>query len=164
MANLKNVEVFIEMPKGETRRLHLGYDKKGFVDLGQIKNVIPVNDGIMPIAYGFIMGTLQTEESEKNPNEIPDEIDILVYSKKSFKVGEITRAVPISMLVIENGDHKVVAVDETTSSTKKWEDIPADERDLLIRYFGYKSPIVKINGAKEAYAYIEKHRVKIRGH
>ena len=84
-SNEESVPVFIEMPKGEKRRLHLSYeDKSVMVDLGPIKNVIPVNDGTMPIAYGFIIGTLQTEESEKNPNEIPDEIDILIYSKKGL--------------------------------------------------------------------------------
>ncbi len=160
-SNEESVPVFIEMPKGEKRRLHLSYeDKSVMVDLGPIKNVIPVNDGTMPIAYGFIIGTLQTEESEKNPNEIPDEIDILIYSKKDFVIGEITNAIPIALITIEDGDHKVVAVDETTKDIRRWEDIPADEKDLILRYFGYKSPIKSISGKEEAKEYIEKYSVK----
>ncbi len=152
------------MPKGDDRRRHLSYDKKEMLDLGPIKNLIPVNDGAMPIAYGFIIGTLQHDEAANNPEERPDEIDILVYSKKIFKVGEITKAMPIAILTRHDGDHKVVAVDSTTvGQIKVWEDIPEEERNLILSYFGYKSPIKSVEGAKEAIEYIKKNRVNEDG-
>ncbi len=157
---IKNtVEIFIEIPKGDDRRRHLSYDKKQMLDLGPTKNVIPVNNGVMPIAYGFIIGTLQKDESSKNPDEIPDEVDVLLYSKKSFSIGETTKGSPISIIIREDGDHKVVAVDSTTAEIRKWEDIPSAEKELILRYFGYKSPIKKIEGEKEAVEYIEASRV-----
>ncbi len=160
MSKENTIEVFIEIPKGDDRRRHLSYDKKEMLDLGPTKNVIPINDGIMPIAYGFAIGTLQKEEASKNPNEIPDEIDALVYSKNSFKVGETITAIPIGFITREDGDHKIIAVDDTVAKQiKKWEDIPSNERDLILRYFGYKSPIKSISGTIEAIAYIAKNRL-----
>lgn len=156
------IEIFIEIPKGDDRRRHLSHDKKQMLDLGPTKNVIPVNNGIMPIAYGFIIGTLQKDESSKNPSEIPDEVDVLLYSKKDFSVSETTTGIPIAFITREDGDHKVVAIDSTTKEIKKWEGIPHYERDLIIRYFGYKSSIKKIEGAKEAIEYIETNRVKTK--
>ena len=117
----------------------------------------------MPIAYGFIIGTLQRDEASKNPNEIPDEVDVLVYSRNSFSVGETLTAVPIAFITRGDGDHKVVAVDSTTSGQiKEWEDIPKKERDLITKFFGYKYPIESIEGAKEAIDYINKNRVNKR--
>ena len=158
---MKNtIEVFIEIPKGDDRRRHLSHDKTKMLDLGPTKKVIPVNNGIMPIAYGFIIGTLQKDESSKNPEEIPDEIDVLLYSKNNFRVSDSTTATPIAFITREDGDHKVVAVDSTTSKqVKKWEDLPAHERYLILRYFGYKSPITKIEGVKAAIEYINKNRI-----
>lgn len=161
MATDVQVEVFIEIPKGDDRRRHLGYDKKGVLDLGPIRDVIPVNDGIMPIAYGFIVGTLQKDESSKNPDEIPDEVDVLVYSKHNFKVGEKSHATPIAFMTRGDGDHKVIAVDDTTSlKVRTWEDIPSLERELITKYFGYKAPVIKVEGAQTAIDYINKNRVK----
>jgi inorganic pyrophosphatase len=131
------------------------------LDLGPIKKEIPINSGIMPVAYGFITGTLQNDESARNPDEIPDEIDVLVYSKKDFGVGERITATPIGIMTREDGDHKVVAVDDTMSARiRKWEDIPSEERDLLTRYFGHKSPIISVGGARAAIDYIRKNRVE----
>lgn len=80
--------------------------------------------------------------------------------KNNFKVGEKTSAIPIAFMTREDGDHKIVAVDSTTEKRiKKWEDIPAAERDLFLRYFGYKSPIKTVKGAKEAIEYINSNRV-----
>ena len=157
-------DVFIEIPKGDSRRRHLSHDKKEMLDLGPTKNVIPVNEGVMPIAYGFILGTLQTDEATKNPEEIPDEVDVLVYSKNGFKVGEkINDITAIAFITREDGDHKVVAVDFTTrAKIKHWEDIPQSERDLLLKYFGYKSPIKSVESAKVAIDYINKSRVKTK--
>ena len=65
------MKAIIEIPKGDNRRRHLKSDKSGFVDLGPITNVIPVNDGIMPILYGYIPDTLDKKEG--------DEIDVLIF-------------------------------------------------------------------------------------
>jgi len=130
------------------------------VDLGPTKKVIPVNGGAMPIAYGFIVGTLQKDESALNPEEIPDEVDALVYSTKEFKVSEKVSAIPIAIITREDGDHKILAVDSTTERRiRKWEDLPAEDRELIERYFGYKSPIKSVEGARAARSYIEKNRV-----
>lgn len=155
------VEAFIEIPKGDDRRRHLSYDKKEMLDLGPIKDAIPVNNGAMPIAYGFILGTLQYDESSKNPKEKPDEIDVLVYSEKNFKIGDVTKVTPIAILTREDGDHKIMAVDDTVKKRlKEWGDISYEERDLILRYFGYKSPIKSIEGRNAAIDYIKDNRVR----
>ena len=159
MVKESTIDVFIEIPKGDDRRRHLSYDKKEMLDLGPIKNVIPVNNGVMPVAYGFIIGTLQKDEAAKNSGETPDEIDVLVYSKRDFKVGEITKATPIALLTREDGDHKIVATDSSTiEQIREWSDIPQIERDLICEYMGYKSPINSIEGAKVAIGYIKRNR------
>jgi len=160
---MESIDVFIEIPKGDDRRRHLSYDKKKLLDLGPTKDVIPVNEGIMPIAYGFVIGTLQKGESSKRPKEIPDEVDILVYSNNKFSPGEKTKAIPIAFITREDGDHKVVAVDSTTSNDiKKWEDIPSMEREIILKYFGYKFPIKTIEDAQTAIKYIDKNRIKTK--
>jgi len=65
----------IEIPKGSDRRIHMSYDKSGFVDLGPIKDQIPVNEGVTPVCYGYIDGTLNKKEG--------DEVDVIVFSNKS---------------------------------------------------------------------------------
>lgn len=136
-------ELLIEIPKGDGRRIHINYNREYFVDLGPIKEVIPVNDGIMPIAYGFVIGTLGKEEGEK------DELDALLYSKKAFKVGDKAIAFPIAMLNLENNDHKIVFADESTS-VKSWDELPTADRDVILAYFGYKSRIKRIGGRDAA--------------
>jgi inorganic pyrophosphatase len=160
MGKENSIGIFIEIPKGDGRRRHLSHDKTEMLDLGPTKDVIPVNEGRMPISYGFVIGTLQKDESAKNPNEIPDEVDVLLYSKTKFKVGEKTTGTPIAFITREDGDHKVVAVDSTCKEIRKWEDIPFAERNLIIRYFGYKSPIKSIRGASTAIEYIDNNRVR----
>jgi len=63
---LESFEVLIKMPKGESRRSHLDYSRTYYIDLGPIKNAIPVNGSLMPIAYGFIIGTLIKDEEEES--------------------------------------------------------------------------------------------------
>jgi len=137
----------IEIPKGDGRRIHLDYSRTYFIDLGPIKNAIPINDGIMPISYGFVIGTKGKEAGEN------DELDALLYSKKSFNVGERTRASPIAVLNLENNDHKVVFTDD--SAIKSWKDLPQKDRDLLLKYFGYKSAIKKVDDKTEALRLIQ---------
>ncbi|MEM4064491.1 MAG: inorganic diphosphatase, partial [Candidatus Micrarchaeaceae archaeon] len=143
-------EILIEMPKGESRRIHLAYSRAFYIDLGPIKNIIPVNEGKMPIAYGFVVGTLIRDEEEES------ELDAIVYSKKDYKIGDRIRAYPIAALHIKNGDHKIVCVDDSTRE-KSWNDIPRDERVLILKYFGYKSPVESVGGKEDALALIEKN-------
>jgi hypothetical protein len=48
----------IEIPKASDRRIHMRYDKTGFIDLGPISEHITVNGGVMPVHYGYIAGLL----------------------------------------------------------------------------------------------------------
>lgn len=136
-------KVLIEMPKGETRRIHLGYSRTNYINLGPIKKVIPINNGIMHIAYGFVIGTLIKEDNEV------DELDALVYSQKHFKIGQIITASPIASIRIKNNDHKVVFIDESVD-IKEWNEIPQNERAMILEYFGYKSPIKKVGNKMDA--------------
>ena len=66
----------IEIPKGCDRRIHLSYDGTNFIDLGLIKEKIPINNGVMPIHYGYIENTVN--EIEK------DNVDVIIFSNKSY--------------------------------------------------------------------------------
>ena len=148
-----SIKVFIEIPKGDDRRRHLSRDKKRMLDFGPMKNLVPVNNGREPMAYGFIIGT----KSQKDG----DELDVLVYSKRGFRIGESVNATPIAMLMRGNEDHKVIAVDGTTRrNIKKWSDVPKTERDLLVRFLSYTTTIKSIKGAKATISYIDKNKIK----
>ena len=67
----------IEIPKGCDRRIHLSYDRVNFIDLGPIKDQIPINDGVMPVHYGYINNTLNKDEG--------DEVDVIVFDKINFR-------------------------------------------------------------------------------
>lgn len=110
-----NMKAIIEIPKGDDRRRHLKNDKSGFIDLGLIKDIIIVNDGIMPVHYGYIPETLNEKEG--------DEIDVLVLSDKSLEVGQEIEVDPIALIRREDEDDKVVAIDESRASVKTWNNI-----------------------------------------
>jgi len=59
-----NFTAVIEIPKGSDRRTHMAYDKSGFIDLGPIKDRIPVNNGVCPVDYGFIEGTFNADDND----------------------------------------------------------------------------------------------------
>ncbi len=139
------------MPKGDDRRRHLNYEKTGIIDLGPIKDVIPVNDGIMPVNYGYIKNTRNATEG--------DEIDILIISEKPLVVGDEIEIYPIALLRRADGDDKIVAVDIENSPIKKWNDIPKEERELLLSYFGYHHKIVSIEDGEAADLYIKKANI-----
>ncbi len=147
---LESFEVLIEMPKGESRRIHLDYSRTYYADLGPIKNVIPVNEGKMPVAYGFVIGTLIKDEEEES------ELDAIVYSEKDYKIGDRASAYPIAAIHIKNGDHKIVFVDSGTKE-KSWDDIPSDEKDTILKYFGYKSPVKSVGDKDDALNLIKKN-------
>lgn len=141
------MKVIIEIPRGDDRRRHFKFDKTGFIDLGPTKDIIPVNDGIMPVHYGYIPGTLNKKEG--------DEIDVLVLSEKVTVVGQEIEVEPIALIKRADGDDKVVAVDESRKSIKSWNDIPDDERKLIEEFFSYHHKFLLIGDAKAASDYVK---------
>lgn len=139
------MEAIIEMTKGDDRRRHFKFDKTGFVDLGPIKDVIPVNHGIMPVNYGFIPNTLNEDEG--------DEVDILVLSEKPLEIGQAVAVEPIALIRRADGDDKVVAVDETMKAIKSWDDVPATDRKSIEEFFSYHHKFLSIDGAEAARNY-----------
>lgn len=144
------MKAIIEIPKGDNRRRHLKHDKSGFVDLGSIKDIIPVNEGIMPIHYGYVPDTLNENEG--------DEIDVLILSDKKFDVGQEVEVKPIAVIRREDGDDKVVAVDETCLM-KEWNDISEEVKKLINDFFGYHHNIIKIEDSEKAVEYIKRNLI-----
>ncbi len=131
----------IEIPKGCDRRIHMSYDKSGFIDLGSIKEQIPINEGVMPVHYGYINNTINKIEG--------DEIDVLVFSNKDFKTGDQVEIKVIGMITRADGDHKIIAIDETVDD-EVFNSLPEQEKKLILDYFGYKSPIISIDSKESA--------------
>lgn len=141
------MKVIIEMPKGDTRRRHFKFDKTGFIDLGPIVDVIPINNGIMPVNYGYICETLNEEEG--------DEIDVLVFSENILSIGQEIEVEPIALIKRADGDDKVVAIDNTILNIKSWEDILENEKDVIEKFFSYHHEFKSILNAEAAKDYIE---------
>ena len=139
------INAVIEIPKGDNRRRHLNYAQTAIEDFGAIVDVIPINDGVMPIAYGYLEGTLNKVEK--------DNVDVIVFSSNTFQVGEKVLVEPFAILRRSDDDHKILATDETMKITA-WEDVKKEERDLLLEYFGYKHPITAIEDKRSAEEYI----------
>ena len=136
----------IEIPKGCDRRIHLSYDGINFIDLGLIKEEIPINEGIMPVCYGYIENIVN--ETEK------DNLDVIIFSNKSYNSKDKTNIEIIGMLNREDGDHKVIAIDNSIL-IKDFYDINEEERNLILEYFGYKSKITSIDNKDKALEYIQ---------
>lgn len=139
------ITAVIEMPIGDTRRRHLNkYDKKTIVDLGPMNEHIRVNDGVMPVHYGYIPET-------HNPSD-EDEVDVLVFSRSEFNVGDSIEVEPIALITREDGDEKVVAV--TPGQVASWEELDEAWRNLVLVFFGSNAPITGVRSRAEAEAYI----------
>lgn len=126
--------------------MHLNYAKTAIIDLGPIKETIPVNDGIMPIDYGYIEDTSNVAEG--------DEVDVLIFSRATRTSGDKVEISPIGLIRRDDGDDKVLAVDATEPSITSWEDIPEKTRTLLLAYFGHHHKIIAIENKDAAEAYI----------
>ena len=137
----------IEIPKGTDRRIHMSFDRSGFVDLGHIKDHIPVNEGVMPVDYGYIDGTLNKDEV--------DEVDVLVFSKNAYSTGDKVEIEILGMLIREDGDHKVIARDSSESDLV-FQELAQTERQLIIDYIGYKSPVRSIDTKTATLEYVKK--------
>lgn len=142
----------IEIPKGGARRTYLKYDKTGYIDIGPIKDVIPVNNGVMPVHYGFVVNTINQDEE----GEHPEELDVLVYSSSQLNQGDIVPIEPLALLRREDKDEKIVATLVGEPELEKWEDIDESSRQLLLDYFGYKSKIISIESKQSALDLIKK--------
>ncbi len=120
------------------------YDGSGFEDFGPIKEKIPINNGIMPIAYGYVLGAINREEK--------DNVDALIFSKNQFKTGDEVEVNIIGLLRRDDGDHKVIAVDDSVMYTNLNE-ISTEERTLILEYFGYNHKIM-VEDQKSALEYL----------
>ena len=145
------LKAVIEIPKGNDRRWHLNFKRTAIEDFGPIIERIPVNDGIMPVAYGYLEGTENKEEN----SEVVENLDVLVFSKRNFIVGEKVDVEIFGCIKRADGDHKILATDETVS-IEKWTDVPAGERELLLKFFGYNHLIISIEGRVETEKYVKK--------
>lgn len=146
-----NMKAIVEIPRGDNRRRHLNNKKTEFIDLGPIKDIIPVNDGVIPVDYGYIPETLNKKEG--------DEIDVLILSKKKFVVGQEVEIEPVALIRREDGDDKVVAVDKTYHLIREWSDILENERKLIEKFFSYHYKFISIDRADEAKKYIRENRI-----
>ncbi|MBI2121042.1 MAG: inorganic diphosphatase [Parcubacteria group bacterium] len=135
----------IEIPKGCDRRIHMSYDKSGFIDLGPIKDQIPINNGMMPVHYGYIENIINKEEG--------DEVDVIIFSLQPHNTGDILDVDIIGMLTRKDGDHKLIAIDGSRD-IKDFEGILPEERDLILKYFGYKSEILSVDTKEKALEYL----------
>lgn len=139
------------MPRGTNRRIHLAYDKSGFVDLGPIVDQVPVNEGVMPVHYGYIEGT-------KNETE-GDEVDVIVFSKNSYKTGDRVEVEILGSLVRKDGDHKIIAHDSSESNLV-FKNLSEAEQKIIVDFMGYKSPIISIDSKEQAEEYVQLNKTK----
>ena len=146
------VKAIIEIPRGDDRRRHINkYNKSEFIDLGPMKDHIPVNNGVAPEHYGFIPNTLNRDDG--------DEVDVLVFSDTKLNVGDTIDVKPIALLKREDNDEKVVAV-EVDSTATSWDDLEKSRRDLVLRFFGSHHRIVAVESRDHAEKYILDSMIK----
>src|SRR3989344_622119 len=127
------IKAIIEIPKGSDRRIHMSYDKNGFKDYGSIKEKIPVNDGVMPVCYGYIENAINKTEK--------DNVDVIIFSNKQYRTGDKIEVEVVGMLNREDGDHKIIAIDDSVAYAN-FSDVTAQERKLILDYFGHTHKIV----------------------
>lgn len=136
----------IEIPKGVDRRIHLSLDDGVFRDFGPIKEQIPINEGVMPVHYGYIKNAI-------NPIE-KDNVDVVIFSNRQYKTGDETEVDILGMLTRKDGDHKLLSTDDSVGLAN-FSEVPIQERNLILEYFGYKSKIVSVDSSEVARTYLE---------
>jgi inorganic pyrophosphatase len=120
-----------------------------FEDFGPLKAVIPINDGKHPSAYGFLKNTKSTDSTYEHP----DEVDVAVFSNKEFKTGDEVAVSIIGMFIREDGDHKVLARDESFEA-EAFEDLPPDLQKVMLDFHGFKHKITSIENKESALKYL----------
>jgi len=136
----------IEIPQGCDKRIHLSYNGVDFIDLGLIKEEIPINNGVMPVHYGYIENTVN--ETEK------DNVDVIIFSDKSYESKDKIEIEIIGMLTRKDEDHKIIAVDGSVS-IESFDEIEEQKKKLILEYFGYKSKIISIDNKEKALKYLK---------
>jgi inorganic pyrophosphatase len=142
-------KVIIEIPKGCDRRIHMKYDGSGFEDFGPIKEKIPINNGVMPIDYGFIKNSLNKEEG--------DNVDAIIFSNNKYKTGDELDASVLGILKRDDNDHKIIAVDNTMPY-KTFQQVPEDERRLILDYFTFGHGEIILGDVSEAERYLAENK------
>jgi inorganic pyrophosphatase len=117
-----------------------------FIDLGAIKDKIPINNGFMPVAYGYLPSFINKIEG--------DPVDVLVFSQKDYATGDKVNVEIFGMFTRRDGDHKILAQD-ATFKYDYFTDIQNSERKLLLDYFGYNSEIISVDSTDKAKDYLE---------
>lgn len=135
----------VEIPKGCDRRIHKSNETGEFLDFGPIKEEIPINEGKMPVCYGFLKNIINKIEG--------DEVDLLIFSSKEYKTRDEINVELLGMIEREDGDHKVVAKDSSVLISNLKE-IDTSEWNLILDYFGFKHKITSILGKEKAIEYI----------
>jgi inorganic pyrophosphatase len=138
-------KAIIEIPKGCNRRIHMKYDGSGFEDFGPIKEKIPVNEGIMPIDYGFIKDSVNKDES--------DNVDVIILSNNKYETGDEVGVNTLGILKRDDNDHKIIAIDDTMPY-KDFREVPEDERRLILDYFAFRHKEITVGDKQEAEAYL----------
>jgi len=141
--------VTIEMPLGCDRRIHLAFDKGGFIDCGPISDKITVNGGRTPVNYGYLLGVINGEEGDN-----AEYVDALVISSKVYETGDTIMCAPFAMFMREDGDTKVLVSDGTISATE-FTDLPTDQQQLLLDFYGTNSPIVSVESSTATSEYVQ---------
>ena len=134
----------IEIPKGSDRRIHMRYDGSGFEDFGPIKEKIPVNDGIMPVHYGYIIGTINRKEK--------DNVDVIILSERKYETGDEVNIKVVGIINRDDGDDKIIAIDDSVGY-QDFGEVLEKERCLITDYFGYSHKIM-IGNREEALVYL----------
>lgn len=138
-------KVVIEIPKGSDRRIHMRYDGSGFEDFGPIKEKIPVNDGVMPVAYGYLLDFVNKEEK--------DNVDVIIFSNNKYVTGDEIEGEIIGMLKRDDNDHKIIMVDNTMPY-KNFMEVPEDERRLILEYFAHNHKFISLESVEKAFKYL----------
>lgn len=141
----------VEIPKDCDRRIHKSTETGEFIDFGPTKEVIPVNEGKMPVCYGFLKGVMNRTEG--------DEVDLLIFSNTEYKTGDEVEVEVMGIIEREDGDHKIIGRDSTVA-IQSWDEVDIDSRDLVLRYFGYKHKIILVNGREGAVVYLNQCSTK----
>lgn len=141
--------VTVEMPLGCDRRIHLSFDKGGFIDCGPISEKITVNGGRTPVNYGYVLGVINSEEGDR-----AEYVDALVISNNVYETGQTIACIPFAMFVRADGDTKVL-VSDGTIDVAEFTGLPAEQQQLLLDFYGTNSPIVSVESAQIASDYLQ---------
>jgi inorganic pyrophosphatase len=136
----------VEIPKNSDRRIHKSDTTGEFVDYGPTKEIIPINDGNMPVCYGFLKNIFNKEEG--------DEVDVLIFSQNEYKTGDYVDVEIFGIFIREDKDHKILARDSSVSY-ELVSDIEPELLKLVTEFFGHKHKIILIGNTDQALEYLE---------